>query len=266
VFNFRRKSRAEIHAENVDARFRPEESGALNNMFGLLASQARYERTEIARGVNLYSARAGANTLVVAFGGAKGRLNMPLFMILEAMDDSRYDVLLLADLNKLHFERGIANYASSMPELVDKIGKFAERQGYGAIITYGTSMGGFPALRAGDLIGAGRSISIGGRFLFHPARLRKKQHSNVAFDLLCACRQPFRSQFYLLYAEGQHVDREHAAILRALAPQSHLIAFPGDDHNFPYQMRGKGKLDVFLNEMLDVAKQPDDQKLIALMQ
>lgn len=266
MFKFRRKTRAEIDAETVDARFRPDESGKLNNMFGLLASQTRYERTEIAHGVNLYSAEVGANTLVVAFGGAKGRLNMALFMFLEAMDDSRYDVLLLADLNKRHFERGIGTYASSLPELVAKIGKVAERRGYSLIITYGTSMGGFPALRAGDLFGAARSISIGGRFIFHPRRLIKNRHVNVAFDLLCACRTPFRSPFYMLYAEGQAEDREHAAILRARAPQSHLIAFPGEDHNFPYQIRVKGKLNVFLGEMLDVGKQPDEQKLIALMQ
>lgn len=225
-----------------------------------------FKRTEIAGGVNLYSAERGAQNLVVGFGGSLGRLNMAVFMILEALDSARYDLLLLADLKKLHFDNGIENYADSMPGLMSKVGKLARQRGYGSIITYGTSMGGFPALRGGDMLGAGRAISIGGRFVWHPARIRRRGESIGAFDPICSCRVPFRVPCYLLFTGGKKLDVDHAAMLADIMPEVHRIVLPGNDHNFPEQIRSKGKLGSFFAQLFDLGKEPDEARLGALLE
>jgi len=265
VFKFRRKTRAEIKAETVDALFRSDEAGTISNAFGLLGTANRYRRNEISTGVNFYSAGTGAKTLVVGFGTAKGRLAMPVFMVLEALDDRRYDLLLLSDLSNCHFDHGIDGYALTLPDLMRRVGDFAGGRGYGSIITFGTSMGGFPALRGGDLLGADRSISVGGRFPWHPVRLEKGRQRVQAFDALCDCRNPYRSPFYLLHSRNHREDQLHAEMMKKIAPASRVIVFPGEGHAVQNRIRQKGRLDAFFLEMLDLNKEPDQDKLVAML-
>jgi hypothetical protein len=267
VFKFRRKTRAEIDAETVEALFRPAEGErTLSNAFGLLGGTSRYQRTEISSGVNFYSANSGANTLVVGFGTTRARLSMPVFMVLEALDGRRYDLLLLSDLSMCHFDRGIDGYAATLPELMHRVGDFAGGRGYRSVITFGTSMGGYPALRGGDLLGADRSISIGGRFPWHPVRLIKERQQVQAFDALCDCRNPFRSPFYVLHSRNHREDPLHAEMLKKIAPASRVIVFPGEGHAVHNKIRQKGRLEAFFSEMLDLDKEPDQDKLVAMLE
>lgn len=250
----------------MDALFRPAEGErTLSNAFGLLGRTSRYQRTEISPGVNFYSSGRGAKTLVVGFGTTRGRLSMPVSLVLEALDDRRYDLLLLSDLSKCHFDHGIDGYAATLPELMQRVYDFAGARGYGCVITFGTSMGGFPALRGGDLLGADRSISVGGRFPWHPVRLIKEQQSVKAFELLCDCRSPFRSPFYVLHSRGHPEDPRHAEMLKKMAPACRVIVFPGKQHAVHNTMRQKGKLSAFFSEMLDLEKEPDADKLVAML-
>ncbi|MCX7306024.1 MAG: hypothetical protein NTV73_17080 [Hyphomicrobiales bacterium] len=266
MFKFRRRTRAEIDAETLDALFDPAEGGqTISNAYGLLGRTHRYLRTEVATGVNFYSAASGASTLVVGFGTSRGRLSMPLFMVLEALDDTRYDLLLLSDLTKRHFDKGIEGYAATLPELMRRVGEFAARGGYACVVTLGTSMGGFAALRGGDLLAADRAISIGGRFAWHPGALVRDRRRVQAFDPLCHCRGPFRAPFYLLYSRDHPKDPRDAEMLAKIAPASRAIAFPGTHHGVHYRIRQRGRLDAFFAEMLDVQKEPDAQKLVAML-
>jgi hypothetical protein len=267
MFNFRRRSREEVAAEATEAKFQPIRTGrTFKTLFGLVsAAPSPFTRTEIASGVNLYSAERGAPKLIVGFSGSLGRLNMAVFMFLEALDSAEYDLLLLADLKKLHFHNGIENYADSMPELMSKVGNLARQRAYRSIITYGTSMGGFPALRGGDMLGADRAISIGGRFVWHPARIKRGMEKIGAFDPICNCRAPFRVPCYLLYTGGKQLDVEHAEMLARIMPESRRIVLPGNDHNFPYQIRSKGRLDSYSAQIFDLTREPDEAKLRALL-
>lgn len=270
MFSFRRKTREEITAETFDARFqvRATGKGALDRWLPdiFLAQAPQYARTEIAPYVNVYSADTGAKNLIVGFGSLSGRLNMPVHSILEALDSGAHDLLLLADPAKSHFDKGVAGYAGSLSALMTKVGDFARRRGYSSIIAYGTSMGGFPALRGGEMLGADRSISIGGRFPWHPLRLAERKREINAFDALCDCRRPFRSRIYLLYAQGQPKDDQHAAMLQAVEPGCRAIPIPVDDHNFPNLIRHNGKLSLFLAELFDLSREPAADRLAALFE
>lgn len=270
MFNFRRKTREEIAAETFDAGFdtrspKVKSAQGLSKLFKR-RPPPQYARTEISHGVNFYSANAGARNLVVGFGGSRGRLNMAIYMILRCLDVRRHDLLLLSDENKAHFENGIEGYAGSLLELTSKVRDFAAKRRYSSLITYGTSMGGFPALRGGALLGANRAISIGGRFPYHPARLAGSSPAVKAFDVLCECRRPFRTPFYLLYATEQMEDDRNAAILSAIESSCRIIRVPGNDHNFPHRMRENGKLDLFFSEVLDLKREPSQERLAALLE
>ncbi len=216
--------------------------------------------------MNLYSADQGARTLLVGFCGWKARLSMPVSLILEALDSTEVDLLLLADLRQRHFDGGIEGYARSLPELMDKIGTLALRRGYGASITYGCSMGGIPALRGGGLLGAAKAISVGGRFAWHPSRIESGDEYVNAFDLLCHCRAPMAVPSYLLYSEANPQDVEGAAMFAAISPASGRIAFPGRKHNFPYHIKLNGKLASYFSQLLDLEREPDPAQLRALLE
>ena len=268
MINIRRRSREELAAEATEATYHPVRTArTFKTLFGMVpAAPSPFTRTEIASGVNLYSAEGGAQNLIVGFGGSLGRLNMAIFMVLEALDSAKCDLLLLAEFKKLHFDQGIEGYARSMPELMNKVGDFARQRGYRSIITYGTSMGGFPALRGGDMLGADRAISIGGRFAWHPGRISRGEEQIGAFDPICSCRMPFRVPCYLLYAGDKNLDVDHAEMLARIMPESRRISLPGNDHNFPHQIRSRGKLDSFFSEIFDLTREPDEARLRALLE
>lgn len=262
MFNFRRRTREEISAETFDPRF---DTRDRNGDRDPERKRPQFSRTEISHGVNFYSANACARNLIVGFSGTRGRLNMAIYMILQGLDESQHDLLLLSEETNAHFDLGIEGYAGSLTELMGKVGDFAAGRSYLSLITYGTSMGGFPALRGGEVLGADRAISIGGRFPHHPARLMGSARQIKAFDLLCECRRPFRSPSYLLYSQDQAEDDRNAAVLRAIAPSCRIIPVPGDNHNFPHQIRQNGKLGLFFSEIFDLKREPSQEKLAVLL-
>ncbi len=231
------------------------------------ASQVkRFVRTEIAAGVILFSANSSAAALIVGFCGKGQRLLMPIAMMLQFLDDEKYDVLIVQDSRRLHFDQGIERFAATLPALANEILSIAKRRNYSSIVTYGTSMGGFPALRAGEYLGADRAVSAGGRFVWHMARFKKQTAPVGAFDPICNCRMPFRTPCYALFSSGKADDLEAADQLAAIMGRGHAIGLPSSEHNFPFRMYLKGKLTEYHREIFDLAREPDPAKLRALLE
>jgi hypothetical protein len=268
MFRFRRQSPEQTAVDPLEARFdvRPPPRG-LKKLLGVVpGASSPFARTQLASGVNLYSANEGAKTLLVGFGGRHANLFMPVFMVLEALDSTQFDLLLLSDFKQLHFDQGIEGYAASMPQLMDKVGNLAMQRGYSASITYGCSMGGLPALRGCALLGADRTISSGCRFVWHPSRIKSGNEPISAFDLICHCRSPLPARSYLLYSEDNTEDVQAAAKLTAISPPIAKIEFPGNLHNFTYHIRKKGRLANYYSQIFDLNKELDPEKLRALME
>lgn len=226
----------------------------------------RFERTELGPNVSFYSSKMGARTLVVGFCGRKLRLLMPLPMMLQFTDDSQCDVLILSDPLRLHFDRGIGDFADTMPGLARRIDSIASQGSYSAVITYGTSMGGFPALRMGGLLGAERAISVGGRPPDHIRRLTDGGATINAFDLICNCRVPFRTPCYLLFSAGKEQDVEAASALAAIMPGSRLGGIACEGHNFPIKIFSNGNLEEYFSRIFDLSSEPDLDRISRLTQ
>ena len=267
MFNFRRRSRAEIVAESAEAGFEPvRPRPGVGNLFGLASgSPSPFQRFRHADGVNLFSANNGATTLVVGFGGIRGSLMMGTVAVLEALDSGACDLLLLSDFRRLHFDHGVENYAATLPELMHKVAAIAAQRSYTNVVTYGSSMGGFPALRGGQMLGARRAVSVGGRFAWHPVKVRDGEKAVGAFDPICACRAPFATPCYALYAEGKKDDADHAAMLAAIMPGCVRVPMPYDKHNVAHAIARRNRLPAFFAELFDPDAEPDPARLRALL-
>ena len=209
------------------------------------APPARYLREELSQGVRLYSANRGARTLIVAFCGAVSRLMKPISHFLQMMPDEIYDVLVITDAQQRHHDAGARGYSNSLIETLGRIKALSGTRSYRRLITYGTSMGGFPALRAGGWLGAHRAISIGGAFCAHPPRLVRPSSEIRAFDLLCECRPRGNVPVVIAFAARNPRDVEQQAALRAVLPDCVELQIDSERHNVIDHLDRRGRLPAF---------------------
>jgi hypothetical protein len=220
----------------------------------------RYLREELSQGVRLFSANRGARTLIVAFCGASHRLMKPISHFLEMMPDEVFDVLVITDAQQRLHDAGVQGYSNSLLETLIRIKALSDTRSYRRLITYGTSMGGFPALRAGLWLGADRAISIGGAFCSHPPRLLRGPDEVRAFDLLCHCRPRGHVPVVTAFSTGHSLDVERHAALRAVLPDCVELKINSDRHNVIHHLDRRGQLPAFYATILgesDVSPSPN---------
>jgi hypothetical protein len=209
------------------------------------APPARYLREELSRDARLYSANRGARTLIVAFCGAVSRLMKPISHFLQMMPDDAYDVLVFTDVQQRHHDAGIPGYSNSLLETLIRIKILRDSRSYSRLITYGTSMGGFPGLRAGLWLGADRAISIGGAFCTHPPRLMHPSSEIRAFDLICDCRPRGHVPVVTAFAARNPIDVEQQVALRAVLPDCVELKISTQKHNILHLLDLRGHLPAF---------------------
>lgn len=226
----------------------------------------RFERTIIGDGLELYSAGKNARTLIIGLTDRNRRLLMPAAIFLQHVDDSQFDVLMVHDLKMLFFDRGAGERETSFASLMTVIADIYTARGYRNLITYGTSMGGLPALRAGHALCAARAISVGGTFPWHVTRLKSGKKIIGAFDPICECTMPLRCDAYLLYPQDHPADEEYARRVAAVAADATLVPLPGKNHIFPYAVYKSGGLEAYHREIFDLGRRPDATALHRLVE
>ena len=189
-----------------------------------------YLREDWGKNVKFYTANRSAQSLIVAFCG-KGGLGVPVSSFLQMMREDLYDVLVLHDERELFFDRGVAGFSDSFLEAVHRIKALATERGYGEVITFGPSMGGYPALRAGLLLGADRSISVGGMYCWHVGRLLKNRETAMAFDVLCPCFSARSTELIAVASAGHPIDSDGLRVLQRTFPNCHALLIDTREHN-----------------------------------
>lgn len=215
-------------------------------------------RQDIASDIALFTGPAGnQRDLIVAFCGRSQRLMTCWSLFLQFIPADRFDVLILADRSNAHFFNGIKGYADSFYELMSKLNDQIVHQRYRRVFAYGTSTGGFPALRGGIVLRAFRAVSVGGQPVWHIHRLIDRAECPIpAFDILCACSPPSPCQLVCTFAAGSVSDIVAAARLARSVkitptPVRGFIA-----HNFVHQMFNMGRLEAFYGRVFDFAGRP----------
>lgn len=225
----------------------------------------KFVRTNVGEGADLYSADKNARKLIVAFTDISRCLLTPLAVFLQHLDDAQFDVLALHDSRRLYFDSGIGGAASSFPATIGLVDAIAARGRYDGILSYGASMGGFPALRAGHALKADRSISACGGFAWHVGRLVNRKPAIAAFDPVCDCTQPFRSRGLLLYPEDHVEDAGNAMRMAAILRRATLLPLPGDEHLLPLVIYRNGHLAEYHRLIFDLASEPDLARLRSMV-
>ena len=179
---------------------------------------AAYTREAWSEDAIYFAGRSGTTRLLVVFSAPRARIGIPVSYFLQALRDDVYDVLMLRDPNDEHYTRGVRGLGSFL-ETARRIEDFAGTKGYRQIVTYGASLGGLPALRAGRLLKANRAICVGGRYPWHAGRLARAERSVDAFDLLCPCAPASPTALVIVYAQHNEVDKDAFQLVQRTFPR-----------------------------------------------
>jgi hypothetical protein len=191
---------------------------------------AAYIREAWSEDATYFAGRSGTTRLLVVFSAPRARLGIPVSYFLQALRDDVYDVLVLRDPNDEHYTRGVRGLGSFL-DTTRRIEDFAGTRGFQQIITYGASLGGLPALRAGRLLKASRAISVGGRYPWHAGRLARAERLVGVFDLLCPCAPPSTTELIMVYARHDAVDKQAFELVQKTFPACIGVPIDTAKHN-----------------------------------
>ncbi len=240
-----------------------------------MAEPQAFRAREIAPEMFFFSSgtgKRGAKCLLLAFATGMHGLLMPTARFLQYLPSTRFEVLMLQDKSRNHFEHGIRPYAGSMPELLRGLDEDFEFSAYDALYCAGFSMGGFPALRAGRLANVRRAVSFAGRLPWHIRRLREGRNLALpAFDPLCECMRANGSDLVCVYGADNELDSTHADRLSRAYAVRRLPIIGVESHNPVFALAESGRLQGFLDAMFDIPggeseaefRRADIEKLVA---
>lgn len=211
-----------------------------------------YVQTALAKDVVLYRSGLGGSgkSLIIALCGRSHRMMTSWSLFLQHIPAARFDVLILADRTNNHFNDGIRNYAPDLLSLVNRVKLDARTDLYERVYCFGTSTGGFPALRFGLLADAFRAISISGLFAWPIHRLRSGQHFE-AYDPLCACNRERKSHLVCVHAANSKSDQGSAVLLQKVLNVSRVPVENSGNHNIVYDVYLAGKLRNLYSMLFD---------------
>lgn len=221
-----------------------------------------YLATSLHESSILYSAGAGARSLIIMFGGKRHRPMLPPSVFLQMLNEDMFDVLMLKDLQHLHYDGGVPGWGASLNEVARNLNRYVEARGYHGAVCCGTSMGGLPALRAGRLMGTDRAISIGGRFVWHISRLIESGPTVGAFDCLCPSVAASARSLHV-YGANDPIDPVHASQLARMLKDCRIVPSPLDVHNVFLGYFRAGFLKEFLSAIFESPTTTEAAKSIA---
>jgi hypothetical protein len=191
-------------------------------------------------------------SLVLTFAGSGRLLMMPTSLFLQHLPASRFDVVRLADPQNASYDLGIAGFEGPLPATMRALSAAVGASKYQRIYCYGTSMGGFPALKAGRLLGAERAIAIGGSFPWPMNRLLADPVANItSFDALCCCAPSSRTKLVVAFSGGFGRDVMNAETIRHRLPVEFARFDNWRKHNVAFELVQSGQFDRFLSRVLD---------------
>lgn len=213
-----------------------------------------YREVQPDASVRLFSSteqKIANKTLLVVFTGAHKRPMLPHCVFLQALSSAEFDVAMLTDPDNLHFSAGLNGGADTLPGVVAHLAGTLNSAAYRRVITLGTSSGGFPALRAGILMRAERAVSIGGRPIWWPERLRRNSDLPSPFDMLCACCPETQTRLICVYAGQNEQDRVAAHRLSSIVPVERIDMAHAVQHNLLHRAMLHDRLPQFLDTALN---------------
>jgi hypothetical protein len=251
-------------------------------MFAQSRTVQQFRMRRIARYVALYSTRTSREEprdLLVAFCGLADRLQIPIPAVLQHLDGSRYDVLLLRDPTKRIYLQGVPDYAPDLAQVAERIRRDLDLSAYGAIRSFGTSGGGWAAFTVGTMLGADRAISMSGKppgASFRLVRIWEKRgysldEQDADFDVfrrLFAAIPERSTRLLAIFGADYQPDREGAEAFEQLVDAVGIGYAGVNDHNLMFELlkakRLASFLDRYLTGDLDSVVPPPGERTLAM--
>jgi pimeloyl-ACP methyl ester carboxylesterase len=208
-----------------------------------------------------------SGTLLLAFGGMAGKLDIPPFEFFSLTGEMPVKRLFVRDLRRAWYHRGVPRHGETIPAVAASLAALIERQSVERLVVVGTSAGGYAALLFGSMLGAetvlsfcpqttldrGQLAAIGDQRWdeqLGPIRAAGELDEEWA-DLRRRLPQLRRAETaYELYYDGSfELDRLQAEHLDGL-PGVSLRPFDGGRHLVARAMRESGDLEWVLTRAL----------------
>lgn len=182
---------------------------------------------------------APGKSLLICFTDVNFGLFSPTPMFLQSLGDLAVDVVVVSDHRQAYFENGLRNQTTSLLGTCEFIRGLIADSPYAQVLTYGCSIGGLAALRAGLFLNARRAICVGGRFASRHIWNAIGKVPATAFDPLCGSFSgSVSTQIVAVYSSGNFHDVECAQEVNARIPNAFQLPCPLDQHNIFIPIRG----------------------------
>ena len=186
------------------------------------------------------------SNLLICFTDKHSTLFQSIPEFLQTLGDKDFDVIVLHDRRRYRHSIGLKGLTGSLRETLDLVqSKIADR-GYDRLFTYGTSMGGFTAIRAGLLVGADRAVSVGGSFIDIPKYFDNGGKFFNPRQYLCSCDTNSKTEIVMIYSQNCYPDVQNALHMRSIFPECWDVRCDSEKHDIFRQIKSKGFIRNFL--------------------
>jgi len=211
-----------------------------------------------------------STSLLIAFGGIQGGLEIPPFEFFNATGGFPIKRLFVRDLAQAWYHHGARGHGSNIPELADSLRALLAPYEVDRLVVTGTSMGGYAAILFGSLLGADTAIAFAPQTVLERGVLDEIGDHRWDKDLArVAARGGLDPRwtdlrrvlpevrvadtlYEVRYDPLLRLDREHCERIEGL-PGVRLLPREGGGHSIARDMRDRGELEPLLRGALEQA-------------
>jgi hypothetical protein len=222
-----------------------------------------------------FDSEIDSQTLLIAFGGLRGRVDVPPFEFLGVTGDFPVKRMFVRDLYQAWYHRGVPRQrAKTLVSVADRLREMIAPHHVERLVTIGNSSGGYAALVFGALLGADTALafapqttldpdamaSLGDRrWEGHLSALRDAGRMDADWiDLRTALPRALDGQtrLHVYFNERLAVDRLHAERLRDVDGVRLFRFGHGSGHYLVNTLRDNGSLEHTLRKVVGAVREP----------
>lgn len=216
-------------------------------------------------GVSAYL-EPNSKTLLVTFGGIRGRFGMPIFEFFNLTSEFDIKKIYLRDLSQVWYQSGIEGISQNIDETVNYLRVLFSQQQANKIVMIGNSAGGYAALLFGYLLGVDEVHAFSPQtFLTRQLRIRHfdfrwfleiqklhltKRSGDKYLDLLSVFHEKdIKTVLNIHYCYNHRLDEVHAVRMSSY-PKITLHKYDSGGHALVKLLRDNGNLKQILEDSL----------------
>jgi hypothetical protein len=208
--------------------------------------------------------------LIVAFGGIKLGLGMPVFEFFQFLRGIPARQLFIRDVRQAWYHRGLPDVAPRISGITQFLKKEISETGAQRVVMFGNSMGGYAALLFGALVSAHVVHAFAPQTFLAPSRLIRvgdwrwkrdiwrvylSKDRREHLDLRDAISLAKQTQFHIHFSPANHLDAVHARHLAGLS-NVHLHEHPAGGHRVVKTLRDSGALQQIVRSAMAGSAEP----------